>query len=580
LKVAAVQGERFLSSVVENVSGRPNDAVLTRLHRLARDTALITELASLPWIEATESDWYAFDHALLQEVLYDDQSGQERRNRHRAVASALQRLVVKAQGAPREVLLEIVRHHHLGGNRMEAAQHALEIARRLAAEGSSPAEVTAVCRQAVDDARKAGPSTASDRVQAELIELLLTASELRWSGRTGSKEASELEELSDEALAAAKRTDDAALQSRMAYLRGKVLLHTRGVPEALGLLREARELALTTGDTPSIFLTSAEYGRQLPKVDVESGIEVLRQAEELVHSQPALRESDDPVIRRARDMNSLQLGVNLLDAGNLGEALSRLRPAAERVRPSGGFGLLPIGLNYLGQALLAVGQYAEAESIFREAVGSVEEGNEVGEGWHATNLAYLGYLVVVHWNDPAGLRMLQDAWKETERTWLVNLVPVVRNLEGAALVRLARTEPKFYAKAGQVLRSALEEAQSTGMLRSEVVALSLLAQVELTQGRNRVGLDLSSQAVAKLQDAGWRLPTVCSEEVLYHHAIAQRACGNEAEARAALSRAWSDVQAKARTLSDGEDRRRFLEEVPINQLVRQAVSVGGVSEVV
>jgi hypothetical protein len=109
------------------------------------------------------------------------------------------------------------------------------------------------------------------------------------------------------------------------------------------------------------------------------------------------------------------------------------------------------------------------------------------------------------------------------------------------------------------------------MLRSEVAALSLLAQLELAQGRSRTALELSGQALTKLQEAGWRLPTVSAEELLYRHAVVQRACGNQAEAQVALVQAWSEVQAKARTLPKAEDQRRFL-DVPINQLIQQALS--------
>jgi tetratricopeptide (TPR) repeat protein len=571
LKVAAIQGERFLSSVVRDVLARPDDDVLGRLHRIAEVTGLIRELDPLPWIEAVDSDWYAFHHELLKDVLRKDQSGQERRNRHRAVASALERLVALVPSAPRDVLLEIVSQHHLGGNRMEAAQQALTIARRLAAEGSSPTEVGAVCRQAIDDVRRVGVSGSADRVRAELIELFLTASELRWRGRAGSKESAELEELSDEALAAAKRTGDVSLQSRMTYLRGKVFLHTRGVPQALDLLREARELALTTRDPFSIFITSAEYGRQLPKVDVEAGIAVLREAEELVRSQPGLQQSNDPVIRRGRDLTSLQLGVNLLDAGNLGEAIERLRPAVERIRPDGGFGLLPIGLNYLGQALFAVGQYDEAERIFREAVDLIEQDEGAGEGWHANNLAHLGYLLVYR-GDSTGLRMIEDAWRETERTWLVNLVPLVRNLQATAVIRLAETQPELYDDAKQVLLECLRDSRSAGMLRSEVAALSLLARVELAQGRSETALRLSGQAISKLREAGWRLPTICTEEVLYYHGLIQRACGNVEEAQATFLQAWDEVQAKASTLPNQRHRRHFLEEIRLNQHIREAAA--------
>jgi hypothetical protein len=66
LKVAAIQGERFLSSVVRDVLGRPDDEVLGPLHRIAEATGLIKELDPLPWIEAVDSDWYAFTMNCLE----------------------------------------------------------------------------------------------------------------------------------------------------------------------------------------------------------------------------------------------------------------------------------------------------------------------------------------------------------------------------------------------------------------------------------------------------------------------------------------------------------------------------------
>jgi tetratricopeptide (TPR) repeat protein len=572
LRAAACQGERFLSSVVTEVAGRPPDEVLSRLHRIAEDTKLIRALESPSWILAVDSDWYAFHHGLIQEVLFKDQSEQERRNRHRVIAATLQRLVDQASSVPREVLLEVVRQHHLGGNRMEAAQQALAIARRLAAEGSSPAEVTAVCRQAIDDVREADINNSSDRVRAELIELFLTASELRWRGGGRSKEAAQLEALSEEALTAAKRTGDPSLESRMTYLRGKVFLHTRGIPAALDLLRQARELALTTRDPFSIFIATAEYGRQLPKVDLEAGIAVLREAEALMHSEPAIQQSNDPVISRGRDLTSLQLGVNLLDAGKLGEALQRLSPAVDKVRQDGGFGLLPIGLNYLGQALLATGQYDEAERIFREGHELVEQGDEAGEAWHANNSAHLGHLLVVYRGDPTGLTVLEDAWSETERTRLANLVGLVLNLRAAAFIHLAATQPEFYDEARQILTESLADSRAAGMIRSEVAALSLLARVELATGNIEDALERSTEAVSKLRAKQWRLPTICTEEILYYHGLIQQASGDVEEANATFSRARSEVDAKASTLPDERDRRRFLREIRLNERIRESTA--------
>jgi hypothetical protein len=564
LSIAAVQGEIFLSTVVADVAAADLDLVATRLHRLAADTGLIQALDPGDWAEEAGSDSYRFEHGLLHQVLYEDQSRAQRRERHRRIAAILARMVDDWPRPPQELLLEIAQHWRAGGDPVAAGRGAHVAACALAATGASVREVAAICRQGLDDIGRAAAGPEVSRLRAQLIELLLAASELDWSAQPRSGGTNPIEELSRAAIAAADQADDPDLRVRVRYLHGKVLLYTRGLTEALGPLGEAWETALASGDPVSILLAGCEYGRQLPKVDVPNGLGVLRRTYELAVHDASLNASDDPVVARARDMVALQLGVNLFDAGELGEALQRLRAGIDRVRRGGTLGLLPIGLNYLVQVELATGDVDAAEALLREAA-ALTDGTD-GDDWHAVNLAYLGWLLVVRHDDLDGLRTLEQARAETARRWQANLAPLVANLYAASLLHVAPRDPAAYDAADRVLTETIEETRRTGMVRSEVTALSLLARLRLAGGDLDAAREAGREAVAHLERVGWKLAAVCVEEILYHHSVVLRAAGDTASADEALRRARAEVERKSLSLP-GDARDRYLDDVPVNRLI-------------
>lgn len=562
LSIAAVQGRTFHSRVVAQVAGEDHDRVADRLHRLAANTGMLHPVEPDGWDDALDADRYAFEHDLLQETLYQDQPERQRRERHRRVGRILFQHSRDFADLTQELALDLIRHHRLGRDWLSAARAAHHAACQLAVTGASTREVTVIARQGLDDVRQVARTPETDRLRAQLIELLLTASELTWRTRPEADGTVRLEALSAEALEAARTSDDAALGIRIRYLHGKVLLYTRGVPAAVGPLREAWEAALDSGDAANILLAGCEYGRQLPKLDVEAGLEVLRRAEDA--GADLATGDEDPVLKRARHMVGLQLGVNLFDAGRLGPALDRLRPAVAAVRREPTLGLLPIGLNYLAQVEAAAGNYREAESLLREAT-ALHDGDEP-DGWHAVNLAYLGNRMVLDRRDPDGLRQLEKARIEADETWQANLAPLVANLYAAGLIALAGNDPRNMDRARDVLNDCLAETRQTGMRRSEITALSLLGEWHLADDNPQQAMAFSEQAVDRLRSLGWQVPAVCVEEVLYRHSRIQRALGDDSGAREFVDRAAAEVRRKAASL-DGEAHDRFLQDVPLNRSI-------------
>ncbi|GAB2964087.1 hypothetical protein GCM10027280_61250 [Micromonospora polyrhachis] len=564
LSVASVQGREFHSKVVARLVEQPHDAVATRLHRLGKETRLIYPVEPDDWDESIGSDRYSFEHDLLQETLYRDQTPSQRRERHRKIGQVMGAYSQEHPEPPQEIALDLVRHHRMARDWLAAGRAAHDVACRLATTGASTREVVAITAQGLDDIRRMRGSSEADRLRAQLIELMLTASELSWRTRPEADGTVRLEALSTEALAAARTAGDIDLEIRIRYLHGKVLLYTRGVPAALGPLREAWERALHSGNAVSILLAGCEYGRQLPKADVAAGLQVLHQTETTVAGLPEVANNADPVVQRARYMLALQLGISLFDAGQIGPALDRLRTTIPAVRLRAALGLLPIGLNYLAQVEAAAGNLAESEALLTEAV-ELNDGSEP-DGWHAVNLAYLGTRMTLDRAEPAGLPLLEQARAEAELTWQANLAPLVANLYATSLIAMAATNPIHYDTARQILEECLSETRRTGMRRSEIVALSLLGRLHLAVGDTMTADGYSAAAVDKLREVDWRLAAVCVEEVLYHHSRIQEARGDGEGAHESLRLARAEVLRKAGSLT-GPARERFLQAVDLNQRI-------------
>ncbi|MGP3989565.1 AAA family ATPase [Streptomyces sp. 3N207] len=574
LMIGATQSETFLSRTVAEARGAPHDEVMERLRLIAAQHRLIVQTEPPRWARLDASDCYRFEHGALWGVVYDQQTPQQKRSRHARIATAL--TSGPLDGMPLERRLEIARHLRSGGAeclRASAEVH-YGLARDAAMEGLSFAEAERHCEEVIRAVRDLPEQAESrDRWLVRAVELLLSLTEVRWRGQHQPTGGPDIDALAAEAEGAARRCGNPELAIRTTLLRGKTLLATQGLVPSLDKLRAAVELAEEHGDPVPLFVARVEYGRQVSKRRLADGLAQLREAERMYASDPRLGGTGDPVLQHARNLGEMQLGITLFDSGHLSEALSRVIRCVHRLRNEPLKAELPIALNYLAQVHAGLGGYGEAEEALREALDH-EAGRGGDSGWHAYNKALLAHLLVQQpLRRDQALELIADAWAETERTWLANLVPIVRNLYAEVLLVAADGPGELLDQADRLAVATCVETRRSGMIRSEIAAHSLRSRILLRQGNTAAAQDQARQAVRILDEVG-DMPALRTEEVLYHSAVVQAAEGPREEAHALLERARREVARKADLIAEDSLRDRFLRQDHLNEAIREGRGVG------
>ncbi|MDX6740244.1 ATP-binding protein [Actinocorallia sp. A-T 12471] len=551
IMVASVQGPVFLSWVVAKVAGQPHDLVMDRLRAIAENYRLIVPYDELSW--APGIDCYRFQHHALGQAVYELQSPGQRFERHGGIADVLLTLGDEPRSSMQKV--EIARHLASAGprRRVEAGIAFLELAREAAFNGMSAVVADRHLTIAVECL------AGRDRELFEAIELQLSLTEERWRGKhveTGPPH--DIDGLAAKAEAAAVRSGDDHLIVRSLLLRGKTLLVTEGLEPSLVKLWAAVERAEQSADKVARFIANVEYGRQISKIDLDRGLRHLREAEELYLSsaEPLPR---DAVLQHIYNLGEMQLGISLFDSGKLGEALRRLTACVERLRTEPLNVELPIALNYLAQIQRALGLDEECRRTLTEA-RDFEARRGGKSGWHAYNTALLALLVAD--TDPGRAQeLIEHAWQETTDTWLLNLVPIVRNLYAEVLLITGRDLDEADRLAG----GTYSETGRTKMVRSRIAALILRSRIQLLRGDPVMAHEYASEAV-RLLDAHGDLPALRTEEVLFYASEAAHHAG-EPSSEALLERAREVVVRKLGTIPDAAHSRSFRTAVPLNRRI-------------
>ncbi|WP_037906475.1 AAA family ATPase [Actinacidiphila yeochonensis] len=584
LEVAASQGALFFSPILARALGAEHEEVMGRLRRIAQVDELITLVATPPdWAGAESKDCYTFQHRALWDVVYKRQTPAQLCTRHAKIAAAWGD--GRDESVPLARRLEIARHLRLGGAEClaDSADVHYALARSAATEGMSYAEAEEHCAEAIRAARALPRrQEGRDRRLADAIELLLSLTEVRWRGQhEAAGPPGDIDGLAAEAEEAAERVGEPELVARTTLLRGKTLLATRGVEPSLVKLRQAMERAEVLDDRRPSFVARVEYGRQVGKRDLAESLRQLTEAERMYACEPSLGGRPDPVLQHARNLGEMQLGIAHFDSGHLGEALTRLERCTDRLRHEALHAELPIALNYLAQVRFGLGDLPGARAALEEARAfEAERGGD--SGWHAYNTALLAFSFAdsAHAAHAAedrahSRRLIEAAWEETTRTWLINLVPIVRNLYAEVLLRTSgRDAPagerdhdlrQDLHQAERLAEATIAETRGSGMVRSEIAARCLLGRVSLRLGRVDEAAHRLDQALRILNEVG-DMPALRTEEVYYYAALTHRAAGHRDRGRELLDRARAEVARKAGHIHDPELLELFRQE-PLNRLI-------------
>ena len=565
LETGAIQGRRFLSTVVFKLLDRDEDEILDRLGRLEEQRRMIVVEQGEDWW-SDRSSLYSFDPSVLQELLYSRyaRSAYERRRRHRAVALALEALIADDHPPPRHALLEIAQHYEDAGDLPKAARRLVEIAESTFAEGADR-ETAANAQRAVAWLRTAlagdldgDARQEAQRLLARAVVLLILGGEASWRASPAEDGGERLVALAEEGKRAADAAGDPVLRANAHYASAPILIAYRGLEEGIAGYREALALARSAGDVVGEFAILVNLGHHLDSVSLTEGWDVLQEAHSLLAAGALADRLDAPTMARETERLQTMMGVAAFDLGRFGAALELLERSTQALRTSRRRDDTAWALAFLGQLYTAIGRYEDAEQALRDGIAVYAD--------ERTSLGLRGYLrallgrLFVEWEPPRlaeAREHLLAGREETVESGYRSVLPLVQTCWAELL--LAEGTPGALREAD----AGLEAAETFGWARSTIANASLRARVALAEGRAAEAVALSTRAVEELERLGGEVPAVRSEEILFTHARVLAGAGSGEAARYAAD-AERIVRAKAATL---EDPAQFLERVRLSRAV-------------
>ncbi len=102
------------------------------------------------------------------------------------------------------------------------------------------------------------------------------------------------------------------------------------------------------------------------------------------------------------------------------------------------------------QHYMAIGLFEDAETVLKEAIDLIKDDDEPNP-WRGYNLALLGKLYIEWERIEDAEPQLSKGWKETQATWNIDLVPLVRNFY-AELLMHPHNKARDLIMAKQLLR--------------------------------------------------------------------------------------------------------------------------------
>ncbi|HEX5621827.1 MAG TPA: AAA family ATPase [Solirubrobacteraceae bacterium] len=553
LNSGAVQGRRFLSTVLVKVLNREEAEIRGVLTRLERERRLIALESAEDWW-SDRSNQYEFEPGVLQEILYEGfvRSAYDRRLLHDAVAQALEALIAEDDPPPRHALLEIAGHYEKAGDPLQAGRLLVQVAESTFAEGADR-ETATTAEQAVRLLCKSSDVEAQ-RLLARAVVLALLGGEPVWRARPDDIDGDVILDLAQRGITAADATGDPALRANTRFAAGLVRIGYQGLNEGIAAFQEALPLARAAGDRAGEFAILIHLAHHVDSIDLRQGWDLLENAQALL-DEGAL---EGPTLAFETDRLHMRLGVAAFDLGRYGQALELLGPTGERLRASRRRYETAWALAFLAQVYCAIGLFEAAEASMQSAIALFDDQPGI-LGLRGYLRAFLGH-VYLEW-EPQRLDQaraeLERGRAEAEASGYKGVLPLV-DVHWAELL-IAENTPETRQEADAVLAAS----DSYGWARSQIAAWSLRARIALADDRVPDAVELSTRAVEALEKRGGATPATRSEEIFLTHARVLQAAGSSAAPKYA-AKAAQIVRDKAESLTDPAQRQSFLESVRLS----------------
>lgn len=566
MQVASVQGVGFLAQILSQILRIDEDEVLRALKRVDEEHGLISETTPDEWVRDW-SDVFFFEHQLMRRKFYGDLTALQRTRYHAEVGTALLERLRNTRFPPRRFVLETAHHLELGRQWSSAAEQYRRAARSCYLDGAF-SEATSHAEQGLKCIRNLSTRENPDlaRLQARIIQMLLISSELTWWNAPATVAGRPVLELLAEAEAAAAWANDLQLVAELTFLRAKVILLRNSLPESLQLFERAVEQSRSASDDLGEVIGLTELGHHTVGVDLERGLTLLKQANELWMVRLSQFESTTSPSKLCRHLSRLQvtIGIAYFDKGQFDDARIWLERSIEVVRNFRMPDLYTGSANFNAQLNIAIGRFEQAESILKDALLLPFRDDE-GAMDRAYLMALLGKLYLEWGRVDDAVEILTRAFERTRESHNTAIVPLIRNYY-CELLLCRNSRARDLTAAQRLLELTIRETVQSGFRRSEVVARMLLAIAHSQRGWAEEALLSSTEAVRLLDDTG-TLPAVRSEEVFFVQYKCMAAVGDVTTAADYLEKAKAEVMRKAGSIADPITRASFLDRVPLSREV-------------
>ena len=572
LQRAAIIGRNFWQRLLVDLVGRPVDA----------DLAILEERELIHPLPASRFEGdreYSFSHALFQEVAYHSVLRSTRRQVHRQIGEWLE---ARFAGRLEEAYDLLAHHYRLSDDPRKALEYLQKAGRRAQADYANH-EALVYYNQALavldelDAAGQAQPGTRFEVLagregvydvlgqreaqEADVAALVALAQELNDDRRRTQAynrrslyywkvgDYDHAETSARAALEIAERIGDVAGQG-MAHWNLGSALRWQGRPRQALVhfqtaynLFEACDLVTMAGRSldrlASTYYDLGEYQTALTSVEQALAL----------HRQTGRRRDE------ARAL--IRMGMIYADVlGDYSRALVSYNAALDIQQEIGDRWLLGTLANDIGELLIRLGQFEAAETRLQQAHDTWQEIRDAEGLFH--NLSARATLHLELGDADAAIACLQDA---------VSLAPgpaqMADGIGRLAIAHLRRRQPGDLEHAVALI----EEIRAIGEERHLSHGESLLWQAEI-----RLAAGQAEAALARCQEAAQALGESSYRREALHWLTAQvlHALGRDVEARAALDRAFTEVQRKAALIADESLRITFLERVSLNRQIVQA----------